>query len=67
MDPSQNRIEFLSGEDRIVYRQWLRRTVVFYGSAVALLVFAVAANQMFSTPSDAAGEPIRTAAIAAPK
>lgn len=67
MDHSQNRIQFLSGEDRIVYGQWLRRTAVFYSSVVALLVVTAMANQMLPTPSDVAGEPIQTAAIAAQK
>lgn len=68
MDPSQNRVELLSDEDRLVYRQWLRRTIVFYSSVVAVLVVAAVANQMLtSAPSDIAGEPIQTAAIAAQK
>lgn len=68
MDPSQNQVELLSGDDRIVYRQWLRRTVLFYSSIVALLVFAAFANQMLtSSPSDVADETMQTAAIAAQK
>lgn len=67
MDPSQSRIESLSGDDRIVYRQWLRRIVVFYSSIIALMVFAAVANQMFSAPSDLAGDTLQTAAIAAKK
>jgi hypothetical protein len=68
MDPSQNRIELLSSEDRVVYRQWLRRTVLFYSSIVAVLVLVVVANQMFtSTPSDVADETMHTASIAAQK
>lgn len=68
MDPLQNRIESLSGEDRIVYRQWLRRAIVFYTSIVALLLFAAFANQMLmSTPLDVAGETMQTAAIGTQK
>lgn len=67
MDPSENRFRRLSGDDRIVYRQWLRRTVFFYSSVIALLVFAAVANRMLSAPSDLADETMQTAAIAGHK
>ena len=67
MGPSQSQLRFLSPEDRIVYRQWLRRSVMFYSTALVLLVLAVAANHIFApTSSDRAGD-MQTAAIAARK
>ena len=67
MDPTQSHIGSLSGDDRVVYRQWLRRTVLFYSSVIALLAFAAFANQMFSAPSGLAGDTVHTTEIAAQK
>ena len=67
MGPSQSQLRFLSPEDRIIYKKWLRRSVMFYSTALALLVLAVAVNHLFtSTASDLAGD-MHTAAIAARK
>jgi hypothetical protein len=64
MGPSQSQLRFLSPEDRIIYKKWLRRTVMFYSTALVLLVLAVAANHLFmSMPSELAGD-MHTAAIA---
>ena len=68
MGPSQRQLKLLSPEDRIVYKQWLRRGLLFYGSMMALLILAAFVNQLFmATPLDVAGDPMRTAAISARK
>ena len=67
MGPSQSQLRFLSPEDRIIYKKWLRRSVVFYGTALVLLILTVAANHLFTSASpDLAGD-IHTAAIATRK
>ena len=67
MGPSQSQLRFLSPEDRNIYKKWLRRSVIFYGTALVLLVLAVAANHLLtSTSPDLAGD-IHTAAIATRK
>jgi hypothetical protein len=68
MGPSQSQLRLLSPEDRVLYRKWLRGCLLLYSSAAALLVFAAFANHLFtSMPSEVAGEPMHTAAIAAKK
>jgi hypothetical protein len=68
MGPLPSQFRHLSPEDRIIYKQWLRRGILFYGSLMALLVFAAVANHIFTAvPSDVAGEPMHTAAISARK
>jgi hypothetical protein len=63
MGPSLGQLRLLSPEDRTIYKKWLRRCVMFYSAALALLVIAVAANHIFSPVS----EDVRTAAITARK
>jgi hypothetical protein len=68
MVPSQSQLRLLSPEDRIVYKQWLRRGLLFYGSITALLVLAALANRVFiAAPSNVAGDTMHTAAISARK
>lgn len=68
MIPSQSQLKLLSPEDWIVYKQWLRRGLLFYGSMMALLIVAAFANQLFTaTPLDVASDTMRTAAISARK
>jgi hypothetical protein len=68
MSPSQHQLRLLSPEDRIVYKQWLRRGLLFYGSIMAFLVVAAFASHIFvPASSDVAGEPMQTAAIAGKK
>lgn len=68
MGPSQRQLQFLSPEDRVIYRKWLRRSLVFYGTALALLTLAVAANYSTSSQSaDGGDEAMHTAAITAKK
>lgn len=68
MIPSQSQLKLLTREDRIVYRQWLRRGILFYGSMMALLFLAAFANQVFTAaPLDVAGDTMRTAAVSAQK
>jgi hypothetical protein len=68
MGPSHRQLKLLSPEDRIVYKQWLRRGLWFYGSLTALLIVAAFANHVFTAmPSDVAGDPMHTAAISARK
>ena len=67
MGPSQSQLRFLSPEDRIIYKKWLRRSVIFYSTALVLLVLVVAANRLLtSTSPDLAGD-MHTAAIATRK
>jgi hypothetical protein len=66
MGPSHRQLQFLSPEDRIIYKKWLRRSLMFYSTALALLVLVVAANHIMSTSPDLAGD-MQTAAIAARK
>jgi len=47
MGHSESQLKYLSPEDRIVYMQWLRRGLLFYGTLMALLLFAAFANQSF--------------------
>ena len=68
MGPSQRQLKLLSPEDRIVYKTWLRRGLLFYGSLMALLIVAAFANQLFTaSPLDVAGDTMHTAAISARK
>ena len=68
MGPSQRQLRLLSPEDCIIYKKWLRRSVMFYSAALAILVLAVVAHQIVASPSsDAAGDAMQTAAIAARK
>jgi hypothetical protein len=68
MGPSQSQLSRLSPEDRAVYKQWVRRGIVFYGSVVTLLICAVVANHLVtSASSDVAGDELHTAAISARK
>jgi hypothetical protein len=64
MVPSLDQLRLLSREDRIIYRKWLRRSVIFYSTAVALLVVAIAANHIFTSVSP---DTVQTAAISARK
>ena len=66
MGPSQSQLRLLSPEDRIIYKKWLRRSVVFYGAALTILVLVVAANHLFASSTDSAGD-MHTAAITARK
>jgi len=66
MGPSQRQLRLLSPEDRITYKKWLRRSMVFYGAALTLLVLAAATTNLFTSPSsDVAGDAMHTAAITA--
>ena len=67
MGPSQSQLRFFSAEDRVIYKKWLRRSVIFYSTALALLVLAVAANYIFTSTSSYLAGDIHTAAIAARK
>jgi hypothetical protein len=62
MVPSLDPLRLLSPEDRAIYRKWLRRRVIFYSTAAALLVMAVAANHIFTSLS---ADTVQTAAITA--
>jgi hypothetical protein len=62
MGPPQSQLSRQSPEDRLTYKTWLRRNVLFYSSVAALLVLAVFANHIASWSTDTAGDPIRTAA-----
>lgn len=66
MGPSQSQLKLLSPQDRVVYRQWLRRGLLFYSSAMALLILAAFASHVFAPP-DVAGDTMHTAAISARK
>lgn len=66
MGPSENQLKLLSPEDRIVYRRWLRGGLLFYGSVMALLLFAAFASHHFM-PADVAGDTMHTAAISVRK
>jgi hypothetical protein len=66
MGPSQSQLKLLSPEDRVVYRQWLRRGLMFYSSAMALLILAAFASHVVAPP-DVAGDTMHTAAISARK
>jgi len=68
MGPSQSQLRLLSPEDRILYKKWLRGGLLFYGSIMTLMVLAAVASHMITAaPSDIAGEPLYTAAIASKK
>jgi hypothetical protein len=68
MGPSQHQLRLLSREDRIIYKEWLRRSLMVYGTALTLLVLAAAANHILTSPSpDVAGDTMHTAAITAKK
>ena len=64
MGPSVDQLRLLSPEDRITYRKWLRRSVAFYSTLVALLVMAIAANHIFTSASP---DTVQTAAISTRK
>jgi len=60
---SENQLRYLSPEDRIVYMKWLRRGLLFYGTLMALLIFATFANHSFM--GEVASGKVHTAAITA--
>jgi hypothetical protein len=64
MAPSANQLRHLSAEDRITYRKWLRRSVMFYSMLLALLAVGIAANHVFTSGSP---DTLQTAAITARK
>jgi hypothetical protein len=63
MAHSENQLKYLSAEDRITYMQWLHRGLLFYGTVMALLIFATFANHRFS--DEVASGNVHTAAITA--
>ena len=63
MAHSENQLKYLSTEDRITYMQWLHRGLLFYGTVMALLIFATFANHRFS--DEVASGNVHTAAITA--
>jgi hypothetical protein len=66
MGPSLSQLRLLSPEDRIIYKKWLRRSVMLYGAALTLLVVAVAANHIFaSASSQIADDSVSTVAMSA--
>jgi hypothetical protein len=68
MGPSDRQLRLLSPDDRIIYKQWLRRGLLFYGSLMTLLILAALANNVLTpAPSDVAGDTMHTAAISARK
>lgn len=68
MGRSVSQLRLLSPEDRIIYKKWLRRSLMFYSTALALLVLAVVANHVLISPSsDVAGDNMQTAAVSARK
>ena len=67
MGPSSSQLRLLSPEDRIIYRKWLRRSLMLYGTALALLVITIAANHVFTPGSAELAGDVRTAAITARK
>ena len=69
MGPSQSQLKLLSPEDRVVYRRWLRGSLLFYGSLMAFLAVVTVASHVFirSLPSDVASDALRTASISARK
>jgi len=68
MGPSLSQLRLLSPEDRALYKKWLRRSLWFYSSMLALLVFAIAANHIVtSVSSEMAGDTMHTAAVTAGK
>ncbi|HET7889093.1 MAG TPA: hypothetical protein VFL62_22930 [Bradyrhizobium sp.] len=68
MGPSQRQLRLLSPEDRIIYMKWLRRSLMLYSTALALLVMAMVANHFFaSASSEVAEDSMHTAAIASGK
>lgn len=68
MGPSQSQLRLLSPEDRIVYKKWLRRSLLFYSSIMALLICAGYVNHIVApAPSDVAGDPMHTAAMTVKK
>jgi hypothetical protein len=68
MGPPQRQLQLLSPEDRVIYRKWLRRSLAFYGTALVLLMLAVAANYNAASQSaDGGDEAMHTAAITAKK
>lgn len=67
MGPSHRQLRLLSPDDRIIYKQWLRRGLLFYGSLMTLLILAALANNVLTGPSDVAGDTMHTAAISARK
>jgi hypothetical protein len=67
MGPSHSQLKLLSPEERILYKRWLSRGLLLYGSLMAFLIFAVVANHTVRTsPSDVAGD-IHTAVVSARK
>jgi hypothetical protein len=66
MSTSRSQFERLSPEDRIVYKQWLRRGLLFYGTLAALFIFAAFANQIYTNgPDKVAGNTPHAAEILA--
>jgi hypothetical protein len=68
MGPSLSQLKLLSPEDRILYKKWLRRSLLIYSSIAMFLVFLVVADRILSAESpDMAGDEMHTAAVSARK
>ena len=71
MGPSQSQLKLLSPEDRRTYRKWLRAGLLFYGSLLGLLAFAIFVHLVVTPLSpDVAStdaDEMHTAAISARK
>jgi hypothetical protein len=64
MIPSQHQLRALPPEDRLTYKDWLRRFLFFYG-AIALCLGAVLAANVMGASRTAADEAARSALVAA--
>ena len=68
MSPSQHQLRSLPPEDRLTYKKWLRRFLLFYGAIAVCLGMAAAANYQIRGGSRAtADDATRPALVAASK
>lgn len=68
MGPSVSQLRLLSPEDRILYKQWLRRSLLFYSSVAAIAIVAVLVNHLLSpAPLDVASNTRPSTVAAATK
>ena len=65
MSPSQHQLRSLPPEDRLAYKKWLRRFLLFYGAITVCLGVAAAANYQITGASRAAADDAAGSALVA--
>jgi hypothetical protein len=66
MPPSRRQLMALSPEERALYKRWLRRDLLFYGTIAIMLMMAITGSRDLASPDNlAANDPARSTVAAA--